>query len=255
MSGCSDLEDMSVPAHAKRGKSLSRGSPLSGAAERGFTLTELLVAALVFGVVGLAMGSFLLFTVQREERGIAAAELQRNGSLLMQAVTGSIRAGKSGGVTIPADGELPADPASSVTIRFPAEPYDDENLDGQWNDSGATGLCAPRECFRDLNGNGRWDPEVTSVRSFRLSGGKAQERVGEDGAWMEFLENRYGESSGMSSVRVGLGGGSFVKRSDGNPEDPDVFEILFVISDDMRTPLDSADDIKQEFRQTVRRGG
>jgi prepilin-type N-terminal cleavage/methylation domain-containing protein len=255
MSGRGVPQEAGAAANGGQGALPCRGSPFPDTAQRGFTLTELLLAGLIFGVVGLAMGSFLLFTVQREERGIAMAEIQRNGSLLMQAVTGSIRAGRLAGVAIPADGEPLSDPAVSVTIRFPAEPYDDENLDGQWNDAGATGLCAPRECFRDLNGNGTWDAETNPVRSFRLAGGKVQERVGEGGAWTDFLENRYGEAGGSSSVRVEPAGGPFVKLLDPTLADPDLFELLFQISDDMRTPLDRSDDVQQQFRQTVRRGG
>lgn len=211
---------------------------------RGITLVELLAAATVFGIVGLAMGAYYVFSVQRVEGGIAQAELQRNGSLVLQALEGAIRS--AGLVVIPAEGEPPGG-GSSITVRFPPEPFDDENLNGRWDSDGASGLCAPMECFQDLNGNGSWDAEVRPSRSFRLSGGGLQEREG-DGPWAPYLEDRYPEAE-SSSVWVDELEFSL------DPRDNRVVLVRLVLRDDRRTPEAGGDDLRQAFDLRVRRKG
>jgi len=205
---------------------------------------ELLAAATVFGVVGLAMGAYYVFSVQRVEEGAAQAELQRNGSLVLQALEGTIRAGAL--VLIPAEGEPPGE-RSSITVRFPEEPFEDEDLDGRWDPEGATGLCAPMECFQDLNGNGLWDAEVRPARSFRLSGGVLEEREG-DGPWSPYLEDRYPEAV-ASSVWV-----DELEFSQ-DPRYSSLILVRFVLRDDRRTPEISGDDLRQAFDLRVRKRG
>lgn len=212
--------------------------------KRGITLVELLAAATVFGVVGLAMGAYYVFSVQRIEGGIAQAELQRNGSLVLQALGGAIRSAAL--VIIPAEGEPPGG-GSSITVRFPAEPFDDENLNGRWDSDGASGLCAPMECFQDLNGNGLWDAEVRPARSFRLSGGVLEEREG-DGPWAPYLEDRYPEAE-TSSVWVDELEFSL------DPRDNWVVLVRLVLRDDRRTPDAGGDDLRQAFDLRVRKKG
>ncbi len=212
--------------------------------ERGITLVELLAAATVFGVVGLAMGAYYVFSVQRVEGGIAQVELQRNGSLVLQALEGAIRS--AGSIVIPAEGEPPGG-RSSITVRFPPEPFDDENLNGRWDPEGASGLCAPMECFQDLNGNGVWDAEVRPSRSIRLSGGVLEERE-EDGPWAPYLEDRYPEAE-ASSVWVDE------LEFSSDPLDNRMVLVRLVLRDDRRTPEAGGDDVRQAFDLRVRRGG
>ncbi len=134
-----------------------------------------------------------------------------------------------------------------MTVRFPPEPFQDENLNGRWDAAGARGACAPLECFSDLNGNGTWDSEVRPPRSFRLWGGQLEERD-EGGVWQSYLENRYTEA-GSSSVWIDEL--SFTP----DPQDPDTFLIRFVLRDDRRTPGSPGDDLRQAFELRVRRQG
>ncbi len=164
--------------------------------QKGFTLVELLAAGMVFGLVALAMGLFLVFAVERTSEGEARAELQRNGWLLAEALRRAVEAARE--VKVPALGESAGE--SSFTALFPPEPFVDENRNGLWDSAGATGPCAPRECFEDLNKNGVWDSSPFPSVSFRLRAEVLEVREGE-GEWKEFLENRYGEP-GLSSVRL-----------------------------------------------------
>jgi type II secretory pathway pseudopilin PulG len=220
----------------------SQGRPWPG--QGGISLVELLAAALVFGVVGLAMGTYYVFSVQRVEAGSARAELQRNGSLALQVVGEAIRGGRR--VIIPAEGEPPGG-QSSATVRFPPEPFTDENLNGQFDAAGATGPCAPAECLEDVNGNGIWDAEWRPARSFRLAGGVLEVRD-EGGGWQPLLDNRYPDS-GSSSVWADV----FTLVPD--PQDPDAFQIRLLIRDDHRTPGDAGDDLRQALELRVRRKG
>ena len=210
--------------------------------ERGFTLMELLAAAMVFGLVGLAMGTYYLFSVQRVEEGASRAEQQRNGSLALQVMADAIRGARK--VEIPVAGGPPGS-SSSFSAHFPAEPFVDENLNGTWDPTGAVGPCSPAECFQDLNGNSVWDSEVRPAKSFRVSGGQLEVREGE-GTWSRFLENRYGET-GTSSVWMDEL--SFIQDT----QDPNIIHIRFVLRDDRQTPATPGDDLRQAFELRVRR--
>lgn len=218
------------------------GAPVGSAFPRGgFTLVELLVAATVFSVVGLAMGMFLVFAVQRSSQGEASSELNRNARLLAQVLRSSVAGASS--IQVPAQGEAGEDSFSAI---FPAEPFLDENRDGKWDPTGATGVCSPSECFDDQNGNGIWDPEARPRVSFRLNGGRLEIREG-DGDWIPLLEERYGEAS-SSSVWVER----FTVRR--QMENPALWSIRAVMRDDLRTPSDPADDLRRTIEILVRQG-
>jgi hypothetical protein len=182
--------------------------------------------------------------VQRVEEGTARAELQRNGSLALQALEETVREGRT--VLIPAEGE-PAGGRTSITVRFPPEPFTDENWNGQWDAAGATGGCAPAECFLDTNGNGVWDAEWRQAKSFRIGSGTLETREG-GGDWLPYLDDRYPEAGVSSAWADEL---TFTQ----DPQDPDVVQIRLVIRDDHRTPGDSGDDLRQALELRVRRRG
>jgi prepilin-type N-terminal cleavage/methylation domain-containing protein len=212
---------------------------------RGFTLMELIIAALVFSLVGLAIGSYYVFSIQRVEEGFARAELQRNASLVVQALGDKIQ--EAFAYQIPAEGE--GSSQSSITIDYCPEPFDDENLNGQWDASGAKGPCAPSECFQDLNGNNTWDVEVNAARSFRLNGDRFEMRAGDISApWEVYLDDRYPEP-GVSSVHM--------DELTFSPDAQDVnsIDIRFVLRDDFRTSSDGRDDLRQAFELRVHREG
>lgn len=212
---------------------------------RGFTLMELTIAALVFSAVGLAMGAYYVWGIRKMEEGFARAELQANGSLVLQALGDKIRGAFT--YQIPAQGELPGQ--SSITIRFCPEPFEDENLNGQWDDSGAQGPCSPTECFQDLNENNIWDAEVRVPMAFRVNQGRFEVREGEVGAsWQVYLDDRYAEAVASSVWMDEL-------AFDPDAQDPDTIHIRFVLRDDLRTPADNADDVAQAFELRVRREG
>ncbi len=190
------------------------------------------------------MGTYYLFSVQRVEEGASRAELQRNGSLALQAMADAIREG--GSVVIPAEGEQ-AGNASSFTARFPGEPFVDENLNGTFDQTGAVGACSPAECFQDLDGSGNWTSELRPPKSFRLNEGQLEVRE-EAGPWSRFLENRYSES-GTSSVWMD----ETLHLDYPDPLDQDIIRIRFVLRDDRRTPADTGDDLRQGFELRVRR--
>jgi prepilin-type N-terminal cleavage/methylation domain-containing protein len=213
--------------------------------ERGFTLTELIIAALIFSAVSLAMGAYYVWGVRRTEEGFARAELQQNGSLVVQAIGDRIRGAYTS--RIPGEGETSGQ--SSITVRFRPEPYDDENLNGQWDASGALGPCSPMECFQDLNGNKTYDAEVKAAVSFRLYQGRLEVRQGEVGqAWQGYLDDRYPEAEAssvwMDELAFTLDAG-----------DSETIRIRFVLRDDLRTPGESDDDVTQSFELRVRSEG
>jgi type II secretory pathway pseudopilin PulG len=211
----------------------------------GYTLVELLAAALVFSIVGMAMGAYYVFSVQRVEDGHARAALLRNGTLIRQAVEWTLRSGVQ--IAIPAEGELAGQ--GSITVRFPPEPFLDDNLNNQYDAHGAQGACAPMECFNDLNGNGIWDEEVRPARSFRRHQERLEVRDGNSGAsWDRYLDDRY-PGSAISSVRMK----SLTFLPD--EENPDFIRVRFVITDDMRTPEFEEDDLRQAFELVVQKQG
>ncbi len=209
--------------------------------QRGFTLVELLAAGMVFGLVALAMGLFLVFAVERTSEGEARAELQRNGWLLAEAFRRAVEAAKE--VRVPAAGESAGE--NSFTALFPPEPFWDENRNGIWDSTGATGACAPRECFEDLNKNGIWDSNPFPSVSFRLREEVLEVREGE-GEWKEFLENRYKEP-GLSSVRV-----EEFRVFRPQASDSRLWRIRAVIRDDRGSATDSPDHLRRAVEILVR---
>jgi type II secretory pathway component PulJ len=225
---------------------MSRSHPVGGAfpgpgAVHGFTLVELLAAGAVFSLVALAMGLFLLFTVERTAEGEARAELQRNASLLAHALRRALEGAQE--IRVPALGEAGGE--DSFTAIFPSEPFLDENRNGQWDSSGAGGPCAPQECFEDLNRNGLWDASTSPPLSFRLRGGALEVREGE-GQWKEFLENRYG-SLGGSSVQV-----EEFRISHPDSSDAGLWLIRALIRDDRGSAGDPTDDLRRAVEILVR---
>lgn len=208
---------------------------------QGFTLVELLAAGLVFGLVALAMGLFLVFAVERTAEGEARAELQRNGWLLAEALRKELEAARE--IRVPALGEPAGE--NSFTAIFPPEPFADENRNGLWDSSGATGPCAPRECFEDLNRNGAWDQAPYAPVSFRLRAEMLEVREGE-GEWREFLENRYSEP-GLSSVRV-----EEFKVLRPLASDPRLWRIRTVIRDDRGSSADSPEQLRRAIEILAR---
>lgn len=209
--------------------------------QKGFTLVELLAAGMVFGLVALAMGLFLVFAVERTSEGEARAELQRNGWLLAEALRRAVEAARE--VKVPALGESAGE--SSFTALFPPEPFVDENRNGLWDSAGATGPCAPRECFEDLNKNGVWDSSPFPSVSFRLRAEVLEVREGE-GEWKEFLENRYGEP-GLSSVRL-----EEFRVFRPQASDPRLWRMRAVIRDDRYSATDSQDHLRRAVEILVR---
>lgn len=209
--------------------------------ESGFTLVEVLAAGLVFGLVALAMGLFLVFAVERTSEGEARVELQRNAWLLGQVLRKTAEAARE--IRVPADGESAGE--NSFTALFPPEPFGDENRNGGWDSTGATGACAPKECFDDLNRNGTWDSNPYPAVSFRLMAGALEVREGE-GQWREFLENRY-EEPGLSSVRV-----EEFRVFRPQATDPRLWRMRVVIRDDRGSATDSPDHLRKTVEILVR---
>ncbi|MEM2983398.1 MAG: hypothetical protein QXH17_09590 [Candidatus Bathyarchaeia archaeon] len=202
----------------------------------------------MFTIAGLAVGYFYVFVLQNSREGNAEIELQRNGLLAIEEMAKNIREGIT--CSIPADGE-PAESRNSITIYFPPEPFTDENHNNSWDSTGATGGCAPRECFTDINGNGQWDSEIKPPISFRLAGNAIEYRIHQEGlSWEKLLDNRYGYSSGRSSV--------FVKsdelKFERDEEDQFKITIRLTIRDDMKTERED-DDLIKNFLITVRQRG
>lgn len=216
--------------------------PRSGWREKaGFTLAELLAAGLVFGLVALAMGLFLVFAVERTEEGEAGAQLQRNSWLLAEALRRAVESARE--VQVPAYGETAGE--NSFTALFPSEPFGDENRNGSWDSTGATGPCAPRECFEDLNRNGTWDINPYPAVSFRLRAQMLEVQEG-DGQWREFLENRYGEP-GLSSVRV-----EEFRIFRPEASDSRLWRIRAVIRDDRGSLTESSKQLRKAVEILVR---
>jgi type II secretory pathway component PulJ len=213
--------------------------------EGGFTLMELIAAAFVFSVVGLAIGAFYVFTVQRVEEGVARARLQRNGSLVLRALGSAIRSAET--IRIPAVGESAG--GSSVTAVFPPEPFEDHNLNGTWDSEGAEGVCAPQECFQDQNGNGAWDARVSPDRSFRLHEGRLEVREGNDGSeWSAYLDDVYPEPGSSSAWMEAWNDLPLVGEDE---SDAGALWIRFSLRDDRRTPEEGWDDVNQAFELLV----
>jgi type II secretory pathway component PulJ len=205
----------------------------------GFTLAELLISATVFSVVGLAIGYFYVFSIQSVDEGNAEIELQRNGIFAIEEMAKNIREGVR--FSIPAEGE-PPETRNSITIYFPSEPFEDENHNNSWD---------PGEFFQDLNANGQWDQEIKPPISFRLSGNALEYRIHKDGlGWEKLLDNRYGYSSGRSSVYIKTD--ELIFERDG--EDQNKITIRLTIRDDMKTEQED-DDLIKNFKTMVRQRG